>query len=73
MIVLEADMHSIIWVLIFGPPCLAFVIWQQVAVGTSTRNKDSLNRVRLGKYGFWVILTIFYTVAFATALAKHKL
>jgi hypothetical protein len=70
-------MHSIVWVLILilililGAPFLALGIW--LSIGSRTGNVDPWRRVRLGKYGFWIILAIFYTVMFATALVEHKL
>jgi len=74
-------MHSIIWVLILVPPCLAFVIWQYGGVGAKTRDMtvtsgfkvDLWQSMRLGKYGFWIILAIIYTVTLATALVEHKI
>jgi hypothetical protein len=66
-------MHPTIWVLVLAPPILALVIWQYLGIGARTGNILPWQRVRLGKYGFWIILAIFYSVTFATALVEHKL
>jgi hypothetical protein len=74
-------MHPIIWLLILFPPCLAFYIWKFGGVGNRTKDitvtggfkADVWQRVSLGKYGYWIILTILYTVMFAAAAFEHKL
>jgi len=35
-ITLGDAMHSMIWVLILAPPCLAFLIWQGIGIGSRT-------------------------------------
>jgi hypothetical protein len=66
-------MHSFIWVLVFGPPCLAFLIWQGIGKGSRTGDAAPWQKVSLGRFGYWIILTIIYTAAFATALVEHKI
>lgn len=62
------------WILVLLlPPCLAIVIWQYIGVGTRTGDVMPWQRVRLGRYGFWVVLGIIYTVTFTAALIKYKL
>jgi uncharacterized membrane protein YoaT (DUF817 family) len=81
MIVAEVDMHPMIWLIIIGPPCLAFFIWRSGGAGDHTRDAtvtggfkvDVWQRVSLGKYGYWIILAIIYTVTIATALVEHKI
>jgi hypothetical protein len=64
-------MHSPGWVLcILLPPCIAFVVWQSVRF---TEVGFPWQGVRLGKHGFWVILTVIYIAIFATALIEHKI
>jgi hypothetical protein len=81
MIVVEADMQPIIWLIILGPPCLSLLIWK--SGGLSARTKDITlgggfkvdvwQSFTLGKYGFWIILTVIYAVTIATALVEHKI
>ena len=66
-------MHSIVWVLILAPPCLALILWQGFDIGSRTGNELPWQRVRMGKYGFWIVSTIFYAVMFAAAAFEHKL
>ena len=66
-------MRSIMWILILLPPVLAFVIWQGIGLGSRTGNTVPWQRVRLGKYGFWVTLAIVYIATFAAALGLHKI
>jgi hypothetical protein len=66
-------MHSVIWVLVLAPPCVAFLIWQGIGKGSRTGDVVPWQRVRLGKSGFWITLTICYTAIFAAALVLHKL
>ena len=66
-------MNSIIWLLILAPPCLALVLWQSVGIDARKRDILPWQYVRLGKYGFWVILAILYIVTFTAALVEHKL
>jgi hypothetical protein len=73
MIALGVAMNSIIWLLILAPPCLALVLWQYVGIGARKRDILPWQYVRLGKYGFWVILAILYIVTFTAALVEHKL
>ena len=73
MILAEAGMRPIIWLIIFGPPCLAFVLWQYIGVGAKSGNIMPWQKVRLGKHGFWIVLTIIYAAALATVLAEHKI
>jgi hypothetical protein len=66
-------MHPVIWLIILGPPCLAFVLWQYIGVGARTGDILPWQKVRLGKYGFWIMLAITYTATLATALVEHKI
>jgi hypothetical protein len=66
-------MHPIMWILILVPPVLAFVLWQGVGLGSRTGNIVPWQQVRLGKYGYWIILTIAYIATFAAALGLHQL
>jgi hypothetical protein len=71
-------MNPIVWVIVLGPPCLAFFIWK---AGSGPKTKDvTINfgfkadvwqRVTLGRYGFWIVLAIIYTVTLATAFVRH--
>jgi hypothetical protein len=78
MTVVEIDMNPIIWFIVLGPPCLAFVIWKGSS-GPRTKDvtitfgfkADMWQRVSLGKYGFWILLAIIYTVTLATAFVDH--
>jgi hypothetical protein len=62
-----------IWVFILVPLFVAFLIWQGVGIGSRTGNILPWQSVRLGKYGFWIILAILYIVTFSAALVEHKL
>ncbi len=81
MIVGEINMRPIVWLIILGPPCLAFVIWRYGGVrgraGDITVKGgfkvDLWQSVQLGKYGFWIILALTYIVTLATALVEHKI
>jgi hypothetical protein len=73
MIALGVAMNSIIWLFILAPLCLALVLWQYVGIGARKRDILPWQYVRLGKYGFWVILAILYIVTFTAALVEHKL
>lgn len=80
-------MHPMTWLIILGPPCLAFVIWRYGGVGWNggrgAKAKDVVvgggfkvdvwQSVQLGKYGFWIVLAIAYTVTIAAALVEHKI
>jgi hypothetical protein len=66
-------MHPMIWVFILVPLFVAFLIWQGVGIGSRTGNILPWQSVRLGKYGFWIILAILYIVTFSAALVEHKL
>ena len=64
-------MHSIVWILLFVPPIVSWLIWRKVcdahAAGV-TRRRD-----QMPKYGFWVILGISYVVMLAAAIVERKL
>ena len=66
-------MHTIIWALVLAPPVIAFVVWQGVGRNSRTGEGVPWQRVRLGKYGLWVTLTVCYVAAFGAALLLHKL
>ncbi len=73
MIVADVDMHPIIWFIVLGPPCLAFVLWQGIGLGAKTGNTIPWQTVQLGKYSYWVIPAIIYTATIATALLEHRI
>lgn len=64
-------MNSIVWILIFLPPLVSWLIWRKVsdahAAGVTRR------RAQMPKYGFWVILGISYVVTFAAAVLERRL
>jgi hypothetical protein len=64
-------MHSIVWIIILVPPCVAFVLWQ----GIKNRSRIGFpwQPIRLGKYSFWITLTIIYIAMLSAALIEHKL
>jgi hypothetical protein len=64
-------MHSIFWVLVLVPPCLAFLVWQ--ALRYNPRVGFPSIPFQLGKYDFWIVLTIIYVATFAAALIEHKI
>ena len=66
-------MHPMIWLIILGPPCLAFVLWQSIGVGAKSGNTVPWQKVRLGKHGFWIMLAIIYAATLATVLVEHKI
>ena len=63
--------HSTIWLLLFIPPCFAFVVWQ--IVRSSPRVGFPSIPFGLGRHGFWTVLTITYVSMFVVALIEHKL
>jgi hypothetical protein len=81
MIVVEVYMHPMIWLIILGPPCLTLVLWCCGGMGAKRKDitvgggfkADVWQSVQLGKYGYWIILAIVYTVTIATALVEHKI
>ena len=58
-------MHSILWVLILLPPCVAPILWLKPRTASAPK--------RVPTYTFWIVLAITYVVIFATALVQHKL
>jgi hypothetical protein len=81
MIAAEVYMHPMIWLIILGPPCLALVISRGGGMGAKTKDitlgggfkVDVWQSVQLGRYGFWIVLAIIYTVTLAAALVEHKI
>lgn len=63
-------MHSLAWILLLAPICVAFLLWRLVRF---TEVGFPWQGVRLGKYGFWIILTVIYLAVFASALIEHKI
>ena len=64
-------MHSIIWFLLFVPPCFAFFVWQSIRY-TPKVGFPSIPP-KLSRHGFWTVLTITYVSMFVVALIKHKI
>jgi hypothetical protein len=73
-------MHNLIWFVILFPPCLAYCLW--LGVGSKARKTGASSdtsfgmsgqRVRLGKHGYWILLTICYVAFFGVGLALHKI
>jgi hypothetical protein len=68
-------MHSILWLLLFAPPCLALVTWlmtrgwKVIVMG----NRSTPRITAWQKYDFWIILLILYVVMFAAAVIDGKL
>jgi hypothetical protein len=68
-------MHSIIWLLLFAPPCLALLTWlmtrgwKLMMMGSRSTSRTAAWQ----KYDFWIILGILYVVMFAAAIIEHKL
>ncbi|HJY07704.1 MAG TPA: hypothetical protein VJ323_15410 [Bryobacteraceae bacterium] len=68
-------MHSIIWLLLFAPPCLALLTWLMTR-GRKFMMMGNRSTPRIAawqKYDFWIILAILYVVMFAAAAIEHKL
>jgi len=68
-------MHSIIWLLLLAPPCLALVTWLIIR-GWKLMMMGGRSTSRIAawqKYDFWIILGILYVVMFAAAVIEHKL
>jgi hypothetical protein len=68
-------MHSIIWLLLFAPPCLAVLTWLMTRGWTlmMMRGRSTPRLALWQKYDFWTILIILYVVMFVAALVEHKL
>ena len=68
-------MHSIVWLLLFAPPCLALLAWlmtrrwKLMMMGGRSTSRIAAWQ----KYDFWIILGILYVVMFAAAVIEHKL
>jgi hypothetical protein len=68
-------MHSILWLLLFAPPCLALVTWlmtrgwKVIVMG----NRSTPRITAWQKYDFWIILLILYVVMFTAAVIEGKL
>ena len=60
---------TVVFLVVLGPPFLAYLAW--LWIGAKAGNIEPWKRVRLGQYGFWIILGIIYTAALTTAVAKH--
>jgi hypothetical protein len=64
-------MHSLGWVLALAiPPFIALIVWRLVRF---TEVGFPWQGVRLGKYGFWIIVTVIYSAILASALVEHKI
>jgi len=62
------------WILVLLlPPCLAALIWLYMGVGAGKGDALPWQHVRLGRYGFWIVLGIIYTATFTAAFVEHKL
>jgi len=68
-------MHSIVWVLVLGPPCLAMLTWLVTRGWTFVvmRGRSTPRITKWQRYDIWIILAILYIVMFAAALIKQKL
>jgi len=68
-------MHSILWLLLFAPPCLALLTWLMtrgwkfIVMG----NRSTSRVTAWQKYDFWIILLIMYAVMFTAAVVEGKL
>jgi hypothetical protein len=68
-------MHSIIWLLLFAPPCIACV-WWLLSRGWATivqGGSVSERTVKRQRIEFWIMLVAAYVVAVITSLVEHKL
>jgi|GEM_PF-3267540 len=68
-------MHSIVWLLLFAPPCLALLTWLMTRGWTAmiARGNPRPWIAVWQKYDFWVILAILYIVMWTAAVVEHKL
>lgn len=71
---MEVAVNSLVGVvvLLLLPPLVAVALWQAFGMGGRNGNLVTLQSVRLGRYGFWIILGVAYTVTFAVAFVEHK-
>jgi hypothetical protein len=58
-------MHSIPWVLILLPPCVALIVW--------LKPRTARGPQKVPAYTFWIVLAIAYVAVFASALVQHTL
>jgi len=63
--------HSTIWILLLVPLCFSFLAWQ-ILISSPRVGFPSIS-FRLGRYSFWMVLTVTYVAVFATALIEHKI
>ena len=68
-------MHSIVWLFLIAPPCLAALTWLMTRGWTSMMMRGrSTPRIALWQqYDCWIIVIILYVVMFTAALIEHKL
>jgi hypothetical protein len=64
-------MHSTIWILLLAPLCFSFLAWQILISGPRVGFPSI--QFRLGKYGFWILLTISYVTMFSVAMIERKI
>jgi hypothetical protein len=64
-------MYSTILILVLAPPVLAFVLWQVLRYGPKVGFPSI--PFRLGKNGYWKMLTLSYVAMFAAALVSHRI